>query len=438
MITALGFLMVATFMVLIMTRRMTALVALILIPVLFGVVAGFAPKLGPMMLDGIKSLAPTGVMLMFAILYFGLMTDVGLFDPVVRRLVKAVHGDPMKVSLGTVALTAMIAMDGDGSTTYVIATAALLPLYDCLGMSRRRLCCLVMTTTGLINIIPWGGPTARAASALRLDASDLFTPMVPAMLAGIAFMFFVAWVFGRSERTRLGVVGADQLPDIDTLCAPSNPAIRRPKLFWVNALITVALLVCLVLAVVPLPILMMLAFSIAMIVNYPNLQDQKDRVATHAPNVLAVVSLIFAAGIFTGILNGTGMVEGMSRSVVALVPAPLGPYLAPITAALSLPFTFFISNDAFYYGVLPILAEAGAHYGITPAEIARASLIGQPFHQASPLVPATYLLVTLAGVDLADHQKTTLKWCVAVAVVMTLVAIATGAFPLFHLAAAPS
>jgi hypothetical protein len=55
--------------------------------------------------------------------------------------------------------------------------------------------------------------------------------------------------------------------------------------------------------------------------------------------------------------------------------------------ALSLPGTFFISNDAFYFGMLPILAEAGAHYGVEPMAIARASLMGQPVHLLSPLVP---------------------------------------------------
>eukprot|EP01034_Spumella_vulgaris_P015627 gene15627-19964_t len=75
-LTLLGFGMVITFMALIMTKRLSPMVALILIPVLFALVGGFGgPKLGEMMIDGVKTLAPTGVMLMFAILYFGIMID---------------------------------------------------------------------------------------------------------------------------------------------------------------------------------------------------------------------------------------------------------------------------------------------------------------------------------------------------------------------------
>jgi citrate-Mg2+:H+ or citrate-Ca2+:H+ symporter, CitMHS family len=430
----LGFGMVAAFMTLIMTRRMTPLVALITVPVIFGLFAGEFAGLGPMMLAGITKLAPTAVMLMFAILYFGVMNDSGLFDPVVRRLVRVVHADPVRISLGTVALAAFVSLDGDGSTTYVITMAALLPLYSAMGMSRLKLVCLLMLTSGVMNLTPWGGPTARAASALGLDVAEVFVPLVPAMLVGLAGLFLLAWRFGVQERDRRreASVDADELTleSFIEVCVSQDAEARREHLLWFNAALTVALLVLLVWGLLPLPVLMMLAFAIALFVNYPDVATQKARIAAHAGNVLAVVSLIFAAGIFTGILGGTGMLEAMSKGVVAVIPPALGPYLAPITAALSLPFTFFISNDAFYFGVLPVLAEAGTHYGITPLEMARASLIGQPFHLLSPLVPSTYLLVTLAGVDLGDHQRFTFRWAIALCLLMAVAAMLTLAFPL--------
>ncbi|KEZ18255.1 Citrate transporter [Sphingobium yanoikuyae] len=425
----LGFLMVATFMTLIMTKRMTPLVALIVIPSLFGVIAGQAAGLGDMMIDGIKNLAPTGVMLLFAILFFSTMTDTGLFDPLVARLVKIVHGDPLLILLGTVVLCAIVSLDGDGSTTYIITIAALLPLYKRFDMNRLYLVCLLMVTSGIMNLTPWGGPTARAASALKLDPATLFLPLIPGMIAGLAFLLGLAFWFGIKERRRLGKVQARQSVAPSDLGVSQYPEARRPHLRWFNGLLVVALLILLVWGVLPLSVLMMIAFAIAMIVNYPGVAQQKERIAAHAGNVLSVVSLIFAAGIFTGILGGTGMVEAMSKEVVGVIPPALGPYMAPITALLSMPFTFFISNDAFYFGMLPILAEAGAHYGVEPMAIARASLMGQPVHLLSPLVPSTYLLVSLAGVDLADHQRFTLLPAAAVGIVMTLVGMIALAFP---------
>ncbi|MBZ9646087.1 CitMHS family transporter [Sphingobium sp. 3R8] len=425
----LGFLMVATFMTLIMTKKMTPLVALIVIPSVFGVIAGQSAGLGDMMIEGIKNLAPTGVMLLFAILFFSTMTDTGLFDPLVGRLIRIVHGDPMLILIGSVVLCALVSLDGDGSTTYIITIAALLPLYKRFGMNRLYLCCLLMATSGVMNLTPWGGPTARAASALKLDPATLFLPLIPGMIAGLAFLIGLAVWFGRKERSRLGHVSVMETTEAAHMAVSQYPEARRPHLIWFNAALVIALLTLLVWGLLPLSVLMMIAFAIAMIVNYPGVAQQKERIAAHAGNVLSVVSLIFAAGIFTGILGGTGMVEAMSKEVVGVIPPALGPYMAPITALLSLPFTFFISNDAFYFGMLPILAEAGAHYGVEPMAIARASLMGQPVHLLSPLVPSTYLLVSLAGIDLADHQRFTLLPAVAVCVVMTLVGMIALAFP---------
>jgi CitMHS family citrate-Mg2+:H+ or citrate-Ca2+:H+ symporter len=434
MLSALGFLMVAVFMTLIMTRRMAPIVALIVVPITFGFIAGFGSNLGPMMLEGITRIAPTGVMLMFAILYFGLVIDAGLFDPVVRTLLRIVRNDPVKIVVGSVLLAAFVSLDGDGSTTYMITVAALLPLYRRMGLNPMIMACLLLLASGIMNITPWGGPTARAAAALQIDVTGVFVPLVPAMGAGLVWLVMLAYFYGRSERRRLEAVGTPpgdwNAADHVAVSVSTDANACRPKLFVVNAGLTALLLVLLMAGVLPLAVLFMCAFAVASIVNYPQPQLLKARVAAHAPNALAVVSLIFAAGIFTGILSGTGMVDAMSNALLRVIPPSLGPYLAPITALISLPMTFFISNDAFYFGMLPVLAEAASHYGISAQQMASASLIGQPFHLLSPLVPSTYLLVNLAGVEFGDYQKFTFKWAIITCMVLLAAALLIGAFPL--------
>ena len=474
MLTLLAYSMVVVFMFLIMTKRLPALVALILVPIAFGLLGGFGKELGGMMLTGIKNLAPTGVMLMFAILYFGIMIDAGLFDPVVRLILKLVRGDPRRIVVGTAVLAMIVSLDGDGATTYMITASAMLPLYTRLGMSRLLLACVIMLAGGVFNILPWGGPTARAASALGVDVSVIFIPMIPAMLVGVLWVLFVAFMLGTKERKRLGVlvlqpmqagyasleqaavrvraaaggahlVQVDGTPfesksahvhgvadddSADAQVAVTDPTIARPKLLWVNFLLTLTLMAMLILGVLPLPVLFMIFFAIAVMINYPKLQDQKERLTAHAANVLPVVSLIFAAGVFVGILQGTKMVDAIATSVIAAIPVWMGPYLAIVTGILSIPFTFFISNDAFYYGIVPILAKAAAVYGISAAEIGRASIIGQPVHLLSPLVASTYLLVGIAKVEFGDHQRYTLLWSISASLAMLVAAVIFGVIPL--------
>jgi CitMHS family citrate-Mg2+:H+ or citrate-Ca2+:H+ symporter len=437
-LSVLGFTMVIVFMILIMTRRISPMVALIAVPIVFAVAAGFGGgELGAMMLKGIQALAPTGVMLLFAILYFAVMIDAGLFDPIVTRILCAVGNDPLKVMLGTAALAAVVSLDGDGTTTYMITVASLLPLYQRLGMDPLKLTCVSMLASGVMNLTPWGGPLARAASALHVDPADVFIGMLPVMGVGLVAVGCLACALGLQERRRLGRVELAppaSRPALieDTALLPSTPdiALRRPRLIWFNAILTVALMVVLVAQLLPMPVLFMVGLAVALMVNYPRLEDQRRRIADHAKNVLAVVSLIFAAGVFTGVLSGTGMIEAMSNSFLSTVPDSWGGFLAPITALASMPFTYFISNDAFYYGVLPIVSEAASTHGVEPVEMARASLVGQPIHLLSPLVPSTYLLVGLAGVEFGDHQRFALKWTFAISMLMLAAGLISGAFPL--------
>jgi CitMHS family citrate-Mg2+:H+ or citrate-Ca2+:H+ symporter len=204
-------------------------------------------------------------------------------------------------------------------------------------------------------------------------------------------------------------------------------------MFWPNLIVTLVLIACLVVGAMPIQILFMVGFAIAIVINYPRIEQQRERIAAHASNVLAVTALIFAAGIFTGILSGTGMVDAMAKSLLSIIPDSFGPFLAVFTALISMPLTFFMSNDAFYFGILPVIAHTAAQYGITPLEIARASIVGQPVHLLSPLVPALYLLISLAKVDLGDHQRFALKWAILSSLSLLAGGLLFGAFPLYHL-----
>lgn len=477
----LGFAMVLVFMALIMTKRLTPMVALITVPAVFGLFAGAGLGLGDMVLDAIKSMAPTAALLMFAIMYFGIMIDVGLFDPLIRWITRLLGNDPAKVVVGTALLAGAVSLDGDGSTTFIITTSAMLPLYLRLGMSPVVLTCVAGLMNGTMNIVPWGGPTVRAATALGLEPTDIFVPMLPSLAAGIIVSLGFAWFLGLAERKRLGgsvdlsrmdsagegplggprlVRGAGGRPGAavslrtgsmvavrgarvsvpvaqviegdtamaDTMLDPQRPTLR-PKLIWFNLALTVAMMVVLVIDIFPLAFVFMIGAAIALIVNFPKLKTQADEIVAHAPSIVGVVSMVLAAGVLVGVLNGTGMVDAMATWVTEVIPSSLGPFMAVITGVLSIPFTFFMSNDAFYFGILPILAESASSYGIDPVEMARASITGQPVHLQSPLVPAILLLVSLAGVNLGDHHKKVLWRAVIVSLVMLVVGVLVGAIP---------
>ncbi|MFE4331142.1 CitMHS family transporter [Streptomyces sp. NPDC056831] len=471
MLTILGFAMIATFLVLIMMKKMSPIAALVLIPALFCVAVGKGAKLGDYVIEGVGNLAPTAAMLMFAIVYFGVMIDVGLFDPIVRGILRFCKADPMRIVIGTAVLAAIVSLDGDGSTTFMITVSAMYPLYKRLKMSLVVMTGVAATANGVMNTLPWGGPTARAATALKLDAGDIFVPMIPALGVGLVAVLLLAVVLGRRERKRLGTLTLDEVLVTETVTEPVTEsetvlvgagggsgrtrkssggsgsgtgtaavgdeaaedeadadegfkgldparATLRPKLYWFNAGLTVALLTAMIMELMPIPVLFLLGAALALTVNFPHMPDQRARIAAHADNVLNVSGMVFAAAVFTGVLSGTGMVDHMADWLVGAIPDGMGPHMAIVTGILSIPLTYFMSNDGFYFGVVPVLAEAGAAHGVSPLEIARASLVGQPLHMSSPLVPAVYVLVGMAKVEFGDHTRFTVKWAALTSLVV--------------------
>ncbi|WP_066400535.1 CitMHS family transporter [Neobacillus mesonae] len=431
MLALLGFLTIAIFLYLILSKRVSVIVALILVPVILGLFTSDRGKLGQMILEGVSGVAPTGIMLAFAILYFGLMNNAGLFDPIISRVLKLVKGDPLKIVIGTAIIAMVTHLDGSGASTFLITIPALLPLYDRLGMSRLVLAGVVALGAGTMNIVPWGGPTARAASALGVDANDLFTPVVPAMIVGLIWVLFSSYILGKRERKRLGVQELDY--NFNQELSEAEMKLRRPKLFWFNVILTLITLIALVKVWLPLPIVFMVAFAIALIVNYPNPKEQQERITDQATGVITVVSIIFAAGVFTGVLSGTGMIEAMAKSLVSVIPDSAGSFMALIVAITSMPLSLVFTPDAYYFGVLPILSETANAYGIAPVEIGRAAILGQMTtgFPLSPLTASTFLLIGLAGVELGDHQRFIFKWAFGTTIIMTIVAFITGAITLF-------
>lgn len=426
MLTFLGFLMIIIFMVLIMNKKMTPLTALVIVPVIIALFAGFGPELGDMMKNGVKEIALTGVMLIFAILYFSLMIDTGLFEPLVNIILKTVGDNPVKTTIGTAILTTLVSLDGDGSSTYIIVVAAMLPLYKKQGLNPLILTCIIMLAGGIMNILPWGGPTARVMSSLKLGHTEIFVPMIPIMVLGIIWVIFVAYILGLREKRRIAKHGKYTKYSNNDIIGESDPKLLRPKLIWVNLGLTLILLTVMILDIVPLGIAFMIAFCIASVINYPKLKDQQKIMSKHAGNALSVAGMIFGAGIFTGILNGSGIMQAMGNSMIEIIPKSWGGSLNIITAVFSVPLTFFLTNDAYYFGILPIITATGHQLGIPPDVLGRASLVGQASHLLSPLVPSTYLLVSLAGVEFSDHLKYTLKWAIGSSIVMLLGALLLG------------
>jgi CitMHS family citrate-Mg2+:H+ or citrate-Ca2+:H+ symporter len=438
-----GFLTVGVFLALTLFTRTSVLVGLVLVPIVFAVIAGKAGDLGDNISDGLLQVAPVAVMMTFAVLYFSLMMESGLFDPLIRKIVAWAKGDPVKIAVGTAIVTMCVHLDGDGAATFLITLSAFLPIYRRLGMRPITLTAIVALGAGLMNMLPWGGPTLRAMAALDLPSSDVFFPMIIPMVFGGIWVLFAAWILGRRERRRLGTITVDAAgqdaagqetadePVDDTSHAARDKDVPGWRMIT-NLLLTVALVVVLLTHSVPMEVCFIVAFTIAAVVNIPKWADQQKLFKDHGANVVLVTSMVFAAGVFTGVLGNTGMIQEMAKTLADVIPDGVGGALPVIVGVVSMPLSLVFTPDAFYFGVLPVFAETASAMGVDPAMIARGAIAGQMTtgFPLSPLTASTFILIGMAKVELGKHQRFTFLWAWGTTFVMLAAALITGALTL--------
>ncbi len=469
MLTVMGFATIAVVLVLLLSNRVGAVVALIGVPVAAAFLMGFGPgEVAGFAGAGIGGVAATTAMFVFAILYFGVMRDAGLFDPIVRRVLRFAGNNPVTIAVATVVLAMVAHLDGAGATTFLITIPAMLPLYDALGMRRLVLAALTGLGAGVMNIVPWGGPTARAATATGIPANDLWVPLIPAQIVGMVTCVAIAYYMGVRERNRIGSEaarervpspvgggdgsaegpqgespeGRDEEPRQETEASPgggtptyesANPELLRPRLYWINAILTLVTVGVLISGALPPELVFMLALVIALVVNYPGMKEQTARIDAHAKGAMLMASTLLAAGVFLGIMEESGMIQAMAESMTGVMPSFLGPGLPLLIGVLAVPMSLLFGPDAYYFAVMPVLTAVGEGFGVAPLHVAQASITGQETvgFPISPMTGSFYLLVGLSGVSIGSHIRFLLPWAWLVSLVVFGAAVAMGVIPLW-------
>jgi CitMHS family citrate-Mg2+:H+ or citrate-Ca2+:H+ symporter len=430
MLAIAGLITIVVLLAAILSQRVSALTALIAVPVAAALAIGSGKTTATYVVHGIQTVAPVAGMFIFAILYFGIMMDAGMLDPIIDTILRTVGTNPPRIVVGTALLALLVHLDGSGAVTFLIGIPVMRPLYDRLGMDRRVLACAASMAAG-VNFLPWTGPMIRASAALHVPVTEIFRPLIGVQAVGIAFVFASAWWLGKREARRLGSTKLSE-ETLQRRLDASALELRRPGRFWINLTLTVVLIAAMIGFRLDPVVVFMAGLALALWLNYPNLKMQAERIDAHARAALMMAAILFAAGSFTGIMKESGMLEAMTRAAVHVVPAQVAPHLPFLLGMVSMPLSLLFDPDSFYFGVLPVLAGIAGKVGIPGVRMAQAAVLGQMTtgFPVSPLTPATFLIIGLAGIELRDHQKFSFPFLLTASLLMTLSCVALRVFPL--------
>ena len=445
-LSLIGILTIITIVALLIWNKTSPIIIMIILPVIGALIAGFGvAEIGVFFEDGIAQVMNVVVMFIFAIIFFGIMQDAGLFEPIINKMIDLSGGNVVKVAVATVLIAMVGQLDGSGASTFLITIPALLPLYKRLNMNPYLLLLLIAGSAAIMNMVPWGGPLGRAASVLGMDANELWQPLIPVQIVGLLLMVALAVFLGFREKRKIekryGVVDAAMVPgesseendDEGPYEANSKEtdskgnSLERPKLIWVNLILALAVIGILVSGVIPSGFAFMLGVAVALLINYPNITDQTARLRAHAPSALTMAGIILAAGLFLGVLTGSGMLDAIAEDFVTILPEGVTQYIHLIVGFLGIPFDMLLSTDAYYFALFPIIEQIASTVGVDSLSTAYAMIIGNIVGTfISPLAPAVWLALGLSGLEMGKHIRYSFFWLWGLSLILIVVAILFG------------
>ncbi|MBM0867437.1 citrate-Mg2+:H+ or citrate-Ca2+:H+ symporter, CitMHS family [Staphylococcus auricularis] len=445
-LTIIGILIIGSIVGLLIAKRISPIVGMILIPSMGALLLGYhIGDLVSFFNSGLERVINVVLMFIFAIIFFGIMSDSGLFKPLIKRLIILTRGNVVVVSIVTALVGMFAQLDGAGATTFLLSIPALLPLYKALNMNRYLLLLILGLSAALMNMIPWGGTMARTASVIKADnVNQLWYGILPVQLIGFVLILVFATFLGFREQQRIRkAVQAGEVTNLENLninrmiaqyehdqdinFPVRGRAKQHPSILWMNAILTITIIAVMLLDIAPPEFAFMIGVALALIINFGDVDEQMNRLKAHAPNALMMAAVIIAAGMFLGVLNETGMLKAIAVNFIKIIPDAVGPYIHIIVGIFGVPLDLLTSTDAYYFALLPVVEQTASQFGIPSVSTAYAMIIGNIVGTfVSPFSPALWLAVGLAEANMGTYIKYAFFWIWGFAIVLLFIAVLIG------------
>lgn len=439
----LGFATMIVITVVLLKNKMSTLLAFTVIPLVAGLIAIFVAAGNPASVDiasipstlggyiskGIAKTYSITLMMLFSLPYFMLMADMGMFDDIVKAIMRHVKVTAPVVCVLTVIVACICELDGSITSVFLITVPLMLPLYEKFGIDKRILPFLICIAILIMCNTPWNPKILRAATLVDTPnaAPALFLKLVPVQLFMVVLLVGIALFFGvRAKKNQSGSV---TVSNEELLAQFKDTELTRHNLFAFNLLFTAFLIFCLI-AFEDIPQYYVFAFGlvVSLAVNFRDLKQQTKLLKKYASSLFPVAPAVLLSGVVVGVMQESGMLDAMVQALMAIVPSAMGPYLYIIIALFSTPLMLLFTNDTWFYALMPLVAAFSAQYGI-PAETVIVTLFMNFGSMISVIAqPQLYIATDLTGITLDEHIRFSFFKLWAINILTVLFGVVTGVF----------
>jgi CitMHS family citrate-Mg2+:H+ or citrate-Ca2+:H+ symporter len=411
-----GFLMIIIIVWALIQGKTHAVPIFVVVPIVAALICGFGPaQIFKFISAGMGKVWSTAVLFIFSIIYFSMMGDVGLFDPLVNKLVKVAGDNIIMVTVATACIAVIAHLDGALASTLLITIPAMLPVYKKLHMRPVVICAIIGAAMSIMNLLPWGGPVARCGAILNIPPEEIWRELIPLQGVGLVIVLIFAAYMGVVEKRRgAGTHPTGKAAELSEEMAGSDSgasaeevaAMKRPKLIWINAIVTLCVILSLCLTKIPMYAAFMIGLAVVLLINFPGAKAQTAAIKMHAATALTMPMVLLASGVFLGVLTGSKMLDAMAKTMITLVPAALGAHLQMVFGLLAVPIGALVGTDSYFFGLMPLALSMGKEFGVQAHDMMMAMLIGKNYAVlVTPHAATTFLCVGLAGIELKELFK---------------------------------
>lgn len=446
MLSAIGFIMVIVMVALIIWGKVALPPILILLSTVAAIVLGVSGALGEVMgpleiLSALRGYVDTGansvlstvLLFTFAIVYFNILSDAGMFDVIVGAVIKRMGNSVTAILLMTCFLAFISHLDGSGATTMLITIPTMLPLYKKMNVSPIILLGYVGLWSGVENMLPWTSALARVSASTGVDPYELWNALIPVQVVGFIILIISCFVLGKILKKRgCGMSDEEFLAIKSGMGKKEDPVLKVSNtVLYIDMAITVLLVISMLLGWVNTSVAFMIAISFALLLNCRGgAKEMTAQIRKHGSTALNMVMILFSIGMFVGVMTDTGMMDAMTQTLISLVPEAMSSHLTFIIALFSVPLSMAVGSDSLYMIMAPIFGNMAVAFGGTMMGAAGACVIGACIAANLCLVaPTPYLALGLAGVEMKDNLKYIFIPTWILGIILAIAGAIAGVFP---------